>query len=164
MVAYSSLFAWVLSAIGALPLVERTVPHLALLHEKLSEFYRGLDKRQHTLLCWALALTAYGPLSIAYYVGVSLLMPFLCAALLATGAIVNTATRQFALQQLAKVLPCIVPLVERCCQQLDEKAELANILSVGIVVDEEKLRADQIDSDDEKHVEHEEAESDVGLF
>lgn len=113
MVAYSVFLAWTLSAIGAQPLASVSAPLLARMHESTLALYAGLSDNQRTVLHWALAFTAYAPLTLVYYVGVALLMPFLCAALLMAGAFMCDLTRTSALQALESVAPSLVPLVKR---------------------------------------------------
>lgn len=89
------------------------------MHERTLAFYAALDDRQREILHWALALTAYGPLTLANYVGTMLLMPFLCAALLAAGALTSRSTRLLALGALAATAPSLVPVTRRLLAQLD---------------------------------------------
>lgn len=157
MFAFTVFLAWVACAVGAKPLVASAAPLVAKLHERTLAFYAALDDRQREILHWALALTAYGPLTLANYVGTMLLMPFLCAALLAAGAFTSHSTRLLALGALASAAPSLVPETRRLLAQLDAAGNTLLIeMSDGTAAlkDDHQVSAESLanGSDDEKVV------------
>lgn len=115
-------FSWILCAVAANPIVTQFAPVLAKLHARALELYVTLDNRQRAALHWALSLTAFPTVSVAYSIGVFLLMPFIYTVLITTGLLTFEKTQESTMLALERVSPALATFARAYTEQCLPKA------------------------------------------